>query len=157
MITAISSIATQQAHATTATIKAITQLLNYCATPPDAGVHYYSRNKAQSRAAGYHYLSNNPPKPDQPPAPNDPSPPMNGAIVVPCKVMCEVLLSSASKAELATLFYNGKEGAPLHITLEELGHPQPPTPMVTYNSMVSGIVNESVKQKCSKAMDMRFY
>jgi hypothetical protein len=70
---------------------------------------------------------------------------MNGAIEI---------LSSASEAELATLFYNGKEGAPLRITLEELGHPQPPTPMmVTDNSTA----NESVKQKRSKAMDMRFY
>jgi hypothetical protein len=37
---------------------------------------------------------------------------MNGAISVPCKVMREVL-SSALEAELAALFYNGKEGAPL--------------------------------------------
>jgi hypothetical protein len=71
---------------------------------------------------------------------------MNGAIVVPCKVMREVL-SSASEAELAALFYNGKEGAPLCITLEELGHKQPPTPMVTDNSTASGIPNKSVKQK----------
>jgi hypothetical protein len=171
MITAIGSIATQQANATTATMQAITQLLNYCATHPNAVVRYYSSDmvlyiesdasylsetKARSRAAGYHYLSNNPPQPNQPPAPTDPSPPMNGAISVPCKVMREVL-SSASEAELAALFYNGKEGAPLRITLEELGHPQPPTPMVTDNSTASGIANESVKQKRSKAMDMRFY
>jgi hypothetical protein len=70
---------------------------------------------------------------------------MNGAIIVPCKVMREVL-SSVSEAELATLFYNGKEGAPLCITLKELGHKQPPTPMVTDNSTASGIANESVKQ-----------
>jgi hypothetical protein len=171
MISAIGTIATQQANATTATIKAITKLLNYCATQPDAVVRYYSSDmilwiesdasylsetKARSRAAGYHYLSNKPPNPGQPPAPTDPSPPMNGAIIVPCKVMREVL-SNASEAELAALFYNGKEGAPLRITFEELGHKQPPTPMVTDNSTASGIANESLKQKRSKAMDMRFY
>jgi hypothetical protein len=171
MIPAIGSIATQQANATKATMKAITRLLNYCATHPDTVVRYYASDmvlyiesdafyltetKARLRAAGYHYLSNHPPQPDQPPAPTDPSPPMNGAIVVPCKVMHEVL-SSASEAELAALFYNGKEGAPLSITLDELGHPQPPTPMVTDNSTTSGIANKSVKQKRSKAMDMRFY
>jgi hypothetical protein len=84
MISAIGTIATQQANATTATIKAITKLLNYCATQPDAVVCYYSSDmilwiesdasylsetKARSRAAGYHYLSNKPPNPDQPPAP----------------------------------------------------------------------------------------
>jgi hypothetical protein len=171
MIPAIGTIATQQANATTATMHAITKLLNYCATHPHAVVRYYasdmilyiesdasylSETKARSRAAGYHYLSDNPPNPASPPAPTDPSPPMNGAIVVPCKVMREVL-SSASEAELAALFYNGKEGAPLRITLDELGHPQPPTPMVTDNSTASGIANESVKQKRSNAMDMRFY
>jgi hypothetical protein len=81
---------------------------------------------------------------------------MNGAIIVPCKVMREVL-SSASEAELAALFYNGKVGAPLRITLKELGHKQPPTPMITDNSTASGIANEPVKEKRSKAMDMRFY
>jgi hypothetical protein len=67
------------------------------------------------------------------------------------------VLSSASEAKLAALFYNGKEGAPLRITLDKLGHAQPPTPMVTDNSTTSGIANESMKQKRSKAMDMRFY
>jgi hypothetical protein len=126
MITAIGSISTQQANATTATMKAITQLLNYCATHPNGVVRYYSSDmilyiesdasylsetKARSRTAGYHYLSNNPPQPNQPPAPkNDQSPPMNGAIIVSCKVMREVL-PSASEVELAALFYNGKGGA----------------------------------------------
>jgi hypothetical protein len=127
MIPAIGTIATQQNNATTASMKAITRLLNYCATYPDAVVRYYSSDmilwiesdalylsetKARPRAASYHYLSNKPPNPNQPPAPTNPSPPMNGAIIVPCKVMREVL-SSASEAELAALFYNGKEGAPI--------------------------------------------
>jgi hypothetical protein len=106
MIPAIRTIATQQANATTATMKTITKLLNYCATHPNAVVCYYSSDmilwiesnasylsepKAQSCTAGYHYLSNKPPNPDQPPAPTDPTPPMNGVIVVPCKVMRKVL------------------------------------------------------------------
>jgi hypothetical protein len=77
MISVIGTIATQQANATTATMKAITKLLNYCATHPDAVVRYYSsdmilwiesdasylsKTKARSRAAGYHYLRNKPPK-----------------------------------------------------------------------------------------------
>jgi hypothetical protein len=81
---------------------------------------------------------------------------MNGAINVPCKILREVL-SSAAEAELGGLFHNGKEAVPERITLEELGHKQPPTPMVTDNSTATGIANASVKQKRSKAMDMRFY
>jgi hypothetical protein len=41
--------------------------------------------------------------------------------------------------------------------LEVLGHPQPPTLMVINNSPASGIANDNVKQKWSKAMVMRFY
>src|SRR5687768_5783376 len=38
-----------------------------------------------------------------------------------------------------------------------MGHPQPATPMKTDNSTASGISNQTVKQKCTCAMDMRFY
>jgi hypothetical protein len=80
----------------------------------------------------------------------------NGPVNVLSNIMREVL-ASASEAELAALFHNGKEGASERHCLEELGHPQPPTPMVTDNSTTSGIANNTVKQKRSKAMDMRFY
>jgi hypothetical protein len=41
--------------------------------------------------------------------------------------------------------------------LEELGHPQPPTAIQTDNECANGIANDTVKQRRSKAMDMRFY
>jgi hypothetical protein len=55
------------------------------------------------------------------------------------------------------LFHNGKEAAMLRTTLEDMGHPQPATPIQTDNACASGICNETVKQRRSKAMDMRFY
>jgi hypothetical protein len=70
--------------------------------------------------------------------------------------MCEVL-SSAAKAKLAGVFHNGKEACPLRACLTKLDHPQPPTPIQTENSTAAGIRNDSVKQKRSKAMGMRFY
>jgi hypothetical protein len=79
--------------------------------------------------------------PTKPPADQ---PPRNGPINVPCKILKEVL-SSAAEAELAGLYGNGKEAVPERITLEELGHPQPPTPIFTDNSTASGIANDSVK------------
>jgi hypothetical protein len=39
----------------------------------------------------------------------------------------------------------------------KLGHKQPPMPLRTYNSTASGILNETIKQKRSKAMDMRYH
>ena len=38
-----------------------------------------------------------------------------------------------------------------------MGHPQPATPMKTDNSTATGIINKTIKQKKSKAIDMRFY
>ena len=38
-----------------------------------------------------------------------------------------------------------------------MGHPQPPTPVATDNSTALGIVTSSIKQRRSKAMDMRFH
>jgi len=168
MLPAIGTLATQQAKATKATMQGLTHLLNYCATHPDAVVRfhasdmilhvdsdasYLSAPKARSRAGGYHYLSSKPP---DPPDPDAPPPPFNGAITILCQIMREVV-SSAAEAELAALFHNGKEACPIRTTLEELGHPQPPTPIVTDNSTASGIANDTVHQKRSKAIDMQFY
>jgi hypothetical protein len=66
-------------------------------------------------------------------------------------------MSSATEAEFAGLFHNARDGASLRTTLEEMGHPQPPTPIQTVNSTAAGITNETVRQRKSKAMDMRFY
>ena len=52
---------------------------------------------------------------------------------------------------------NAQELAPMQTTLEELGHPQPPTPLRTDNSTADGIMNKTIKQRQSKAMDKRFY
>jgi hypothetical protein len=49
------------------------------------------------------------------------------------------VVSSAAEAELAALFHNGKEACPIRISLEELGHPQPPTPIQTDNSTAAGM------------------
>ena len=38
-----------------------------------------------------------------------------------------------------------------------MGHPQAPTTLVTDNSTAAGIANDTVKQRRSKAMDMRYY
>jgi hypothetical protein len=75
-------------------------------------------------------------------------------------VLCQILkeiVASASEAELAALFHNCREACPLRTTLEELKHPQPATPVKTDNTTAAGICNDTVKQKRSKAIDMRFY
>ena len=135
LLTALGELATQQTCATHTTMQNLTQLLNYCATHPSATIRftasdmilavesdasYLSIPKARSRAAGFFYLTSTPTPTQAPVMPN-------GAIHILCQTMREVL-SSAAEAELGALFHNAKEACALRIALEEMGHPQPPTP-----------------------------
>ena len=117
---------------------------------------YLSAPKSRSKLGGYFYLSARPKDPHRQPDPNDPMPPMNGAILVNANIIKHVM-SSAAEAELGGLFFNMKDAVPIRVALEDMGHPQPPTPIVVDNSTASGIANKTVKQRRSKAMDMRFY
>jgi hypothetical protein len=67
------------------------------------------------------------------------------------------MVASAAESEVGACFHNAQSGAPLRVTLTELGHIQSPTPLRTYNSTAYGIVNKTIKQKLSKAMDMRYH
>jgi hypothetical protein len=67
------------------------------------------------------------------------------------------VLASATEAEVGALFHNEQAACILRQTLDELGHNQPATPIQTDNSSAEGILNDTVKQKRSKAIDMRYY
>ena len=111
---------------------------------------------AHSRVGGHHFLSSMPRDPQRGPQPNEPPPPNNGAVHTVCNILKPVM-ASAAEAELGGLYHNGTEACGLRTALDELDHPQPPTPMVTDNSTATGIANRKVKQRRSKAIDMRFY
>ena len=64
---------------------------------------------------------------------------------------------SAAEAEPGALFLKCQEDVPIQIMLEEMGHPQPPTPIQVDNSTALGIKTGTIKQRKSKAKDMRFY
>jgi hypothetical protein len=115
---------------------------------------YLSEPKARSRHGGYFFLSTKAPTDD--PKPDDPPPHTNGAILTPSTIIIPVV-SSATEAEMAALYENGKEAAQVRNILNEMGHPQPKTHMQTDNACAAGICNDTVKQKRSKAMDMRYY
>ena len=67
------------------------------------------------------------------------------------------VMYSVVESEVAGVFFNTKEGTKISTTLEELGYPQPPTPVQVNNTTAVGIVNDTVKQRRSKAIDMHFY
>eukprot|EP00957_Ditylum_brightwellii_P051769 3926199-Ditylum_brightwellii.AAC.1 len=66
--------------------------------------------------------------------------PTNGPIHAVCEMIRNVMASSA-EAELGALFINAKEGEKLRTALEEMGHVQPPSPIMTDNSTACGIIN----------------
>jgi hypothetical protein len=109
---------------------------------------YMSESEARSRVGGIFYLSS-PYKPDTTVA-------TNGAIHI-TSVIFKHVLASAAEAELAGLFYNAQEACSFRTTLEELGHPQPPTAIHPDNECANGIANDTVKKLRAKDMDMRFY
>jgi hypothetical protein len=160
MLTALSSLAAEQCNPTERTMEKCKQFLDYAATQEDAvityrksdmvlAIHsdasYLSEPKARSRAGGHFFLSENTQDP------ND-----NGAVHTVAKII-KAVMSSAAEAELGGLFINAKTAVPIRKTLEELGHPQPPTPVQTDNSTACGVVNNEIQPKATKAMDMRFY
>jgi hypothetical protein len=67
------------------------------------------------------------------------------------------VVASAAESEVGACFHNAQSGAPLRVALTELGHIQPLTPLCTDNSTAFGILNETIKQKRSKAIDMRYH
>eukprot|EP00957_Ditylum_brightwellii_P109919 8384293-Ditylum_brightwellii.AAC.1 len=66
-------------------------------------------------------------------------------------------MASATKAEIGALFSSTRKGEELRLVLTKMGHPQPPTPVMTDNSTACGIINSTVRHCQTCAIDMRFY
>ena len=160
LLTALSELSSAQATATEATKRACHQFLDYCATHPTSTIRYHASDmvlKLHSDSSylnaigacsrqGRHFFLGNKSGPDI----------LNGAILHVAAIM-KMVLSSAAEAEFGALFHNTKEATPLRTTLEELGHPQPPTPVLVDNSTAVGLANDTVTQRRSRAIDMHFY
>jgi len=110
----------------------------------DSDAAYLVAPGARSRAGGYHYLSDRE------------GTISNGPVLVLAKVIKGVMASAAG-AELGALFMNAQGAVALRGCLGAMGYPQPPTPMETDNNTANGTTNNTMEQKRSKAIDMRFY
>jgi hypothetical protein len=69
----------------------------------------------------------------------------------------KMVLASAAAAEVGALFFNAQEACILRQISIDLGHNQAATAIQTDNACAHGIMNSSIKQRRSKAIDMRFY
>jgi hypothetical protein len=67
------------------------------------------------------------------------------------------MVASAAESEVGAYFQNAQSEAPIRVTLAELGNTQPAKPLRTDNSTAFGILNETIKQKRSNAMDIRYH
>ena len=159
MAKVLSSIAARQATATEQVKAELHQFLDYCSTHPDSKVRYIasdmtlalhsdashlSEPHSKSRAGGHFYLTR-----------NNAMDLNNGAILTLSKIIKHVV-GSASESEVAALFYNCKAAVPLRIALQEMGHQQPSTPVITDNSTAEGLINRTMVPKKAKSYDLRF-
>ena len=64
----------------------------------------------------------------------------------------KMITSSAMETEVAASFYNSKEALPFRATLEEMGHPQPPTPMEVDNETAIGFLKITMKKRGAKQL-----
>jgi hypothetical protein len=109
---------------------------------------YLSAPNARSHAGGYFFLGSNP---------CDGSPiQINGAVHVTCTHL-KLVAVSAAEAELGAIFLNAQEAKVIRLVLEELGHPQPPTSIHSDSTTTVGIVNNTIKQQHSRAIEMRYF
>jgi hypothetical protein len=97
---------------------------------------YLSESDARSRACGHFFMGW---------SPKDGNPiKLNSAFFTLYAILWFVV-ASAAEAELGALFLNCKEGIISCMTLEELGHPQPKTPVHCNNATTVSIANNTVK------------
>jgi hypothetical protein len=101
-------------------------MLDYLATHPDATIRYHasemilhihsdasylSLSNTRSQLGGMFLLGNKSPEQDK----------LNGSILNVASVIKHVV-ASAAESEVGACFHNGQSGAPLRVTLTELGH-----------------------------------
>jgi hypothetical protein len=132
----LNDIATEQTKATEKTQAATNQMLDYLATHPDATIRhhasdmifhihsdasYLSVSNARSRLGGMFFLGNKSPEQDI----------LNRSILNVAAVI-KNMVASAAESEVGACFHNAQSGAPLKVTLTEMGRvkllplPQPP-------------------------------
>jgi hypothetical protein len=135
-----------------------------CKTHPDATMLRFSASNiilnihsdasclstrgAKSRASGHFFLGW---------VPRDNQPiRLNGAFFTLCAIL-KFVAASAAEAELGALFMCAKEGRIYRLTLQELGHLQPLTPIHCDNTTAAGIANGTVKKQRSRSMEIRYF
>ncbi len=106
---------------------------------------YLSRSKGRSVAGGVEYFgdSNNPTH--------------ENVMVYVLSSIIGVVVASAGEAEYASAFQNAQQAVHFRHIAMAMGHPQPATPILCDNAFAIGVATDTIKQKRSKSIDMRFH
>ncbi len=163
VLMALSTILTEQTKATTKTMSRCRQLLDYLAANSDAKVRYHASDmvlnirsdasylteaNARSRLCG-HFFIRWVPKNGEPIK-------LNGAFHVSANIM-RFVVALAAEAKLGALYHNCQTAIVFRNSLNDMGHPQPKTPVHCSNATAVGIANNTVKRQRSCSMEMRFF
>jgi hypothetical protein len=154
------ALASEQASPTSDTMNRLDRLLGYAAAHPNgqkifrasemvlrslSDASYLSRPRAGSVAGSHHFLGDHS---DDAPI-NHPISAHSTRIPVVCSFVAE--------AEYAGLFAAARIATNERQILEDMGHPQPPTPLLCDNEVAIGLATDTITLKMSKSLDMRFH
>ena len=146
MLHTLNTLATAQTKGDEKTLLAMKHFLDYCATHPNATIRfqasdmilkihsdasYLSETEARSRVGGYFFLGN-----------KNETLQHNGPIHIIAKIIKNVV-SLTAEVEIAGIYTCAIDTIPIRLYLEEMGHQQPPTDIITDNLTASGILNKT--------------
>jgi hypothetical protein len=161
LLTALSSITACQANGIITVAETCQQFFDYVATHPNAGIRYKSCNmilavhtdasyllkqNGKSLTSAHFYLTNHD------------NEDLNNSSILILSLIIKHVMSSASIAELAALYYGCKLAFSICTTFEEMGHPQLKRTMITTNNITApDLTMGTMTLKASKLMDQRFH
>jgi hypothetical protein len=106
---------------------------------------YLSRSNSRSVAGGISYFG------------DADNPTTDNGMVHCMSTIIDVIVSSAGKAEYGMAFMNGQCGVQLVNMATAMGHVMPPITMLCDNNFAIGLTTDTIKQRRSKSIDMRFH
>jgi hypothetical protein len=160
MLPATNAIASEQAVPTKDVLAQAIRLLQYAAAYPDNAIvfhkskmhvilqvdaSYLSRSKSRSVAGGIAYLG------------DAENPTTENGMIHSMSSIIDVIVASAGEAEYGTAFIYAQQGVWFRQIATSMGHNQPATPILCDNKFAIGLATDTIKQKRSKSIDMRFH
>ena len=122
--------------------------MTWSSTSICSNTSYITAPKAHSCVSGHYFLGC---------LPKDGCPICLNGTILTLSTILKCVAASATEAKLGALFLNGIKTKILRLTLYELGHPQPPTPIHCDNTTATRVVNNAIKRQQSRAMNMCYF